>query len=206
MSQTDAARTQWMRRTDGDAENDVYRLYEIAGMAHAATQPAGLPSAVDAKIAGLDPSATVSCADPASTFPSGLALNAIWQQLEDLLVQQTPLAKLPRIEVGSDGGVQLDALGNALGGWRLPQLDVPLAVYRGSSRPLPDAPGTQGLCALTGSMQRLAPARLKALYGNRAAYLKRFNAALDAAVADRRLTAADAAAARAQMTKAAPQF
>ena len=45
MTQTDAPRTQWMRRTDGDAENDVYRLYEIAGMGHVLPFPAGLPSA-----------------------------------------------------------------------------------------------------------------------------------------------------------------
>jgi hypothetical protein len=206
MSQTDAARTQWMRRTDGDAENDVYRLYEIAGMAHAAPWPAGLPSVVDAKIAGLDPAVTVSCADPVTAFPSGLAMNAIWQQLDDLLVQKTPLAKLARIEVGADGVVRGDSLGNALGGWRLPQLDVPLAVYRGSSRARADAPGTQGLCALTGSMQKLDAARLKALYGNRAAYLKRFNAAVDTAAAERRLTLPDAAAVKAQATKAVPQF
>jgi hypothetical protein len=206
MTQTDAARTQWMRRIDSDAEGDVFRLYEIAGMAHAAPRAAGLPSAGDLKIAGLAPGSDASCADAPTAFPEGLAMNAIWQQIDDLLVAGTALPRMPRIEVGADGVVRGDSLGNALGGWRLPQLDVPLAVYRGSSRARADAPGTQGLCALTGSMQKLDAARLKALYGNRAAYLKRFNAAVDTAAAERRLTLPDAAAVKAQATKAVPQF
>ena len=196
MTQTDAARTKWMRRTDSDAEDDVYRLYEIAGMGHATPLPVGLPSSGDRKIAGLDP-ADLSCAEPTSSFPSGLAMNAIWQQLEDFMVRGTPLGKAPRIEVAADGVVQLDGLGNARGGWRLPQLDLALAAYSGTRRARPDAPGSQGLCALTGSMRRFDSAKLKSLYGTRATYLKLFNAAVDAAVAERRLTAADGAAAKA---------
>ena len=206
MSQTDAARTQWMRRTDGDSDEDLYRLYEIAGMGHVTPFPAGQPSVGDARIAGLDSAAEVVCADPPSGFPAGLALNAIWQQLEDLQLRAMPLGKLPRIDVAADGAVQLDPLGNVLGGWRLPQLEVPLAVYQASSRPRADAPGTQGLCALTGSMRRLESPRLKTLYGNRAGYLKRFNAAVDAAVADRRMTAEDGAASKAQAARTAPTF
>ena len=206
MTQTDAARTQWMRRNDSDAEDDVYRLYEIAGMGHAGPLPAGQPSAVDAKIAGIDAAADVTCADPASTFPAGLAMNAIWQQLEDLLVEGRALASVPRIEVGEGGAVRVDALGNAIGGWRLPQLELPLAVYRATNRARAEAPGTQGICALTPSMRRLEPARLKALHGSRAAYLKKLNAALATAVAERRLTEADATQLKVQAPKAVPQF
>ena len=206
MTQTDAARTQWMRRTDGDAGNDLYRLYEIAGMAHATPLPAGQPSVADARIAGIDPASDLSCADGPSLFPADHAMNAIWQQLDDLLVQGTPLAKQPRIEVGAGGVVQLDALGNARGGWRLPQIDLPLAIYRASSRARPEAPSTQGICALTGSMTRLDSAKLKALFGNRAAYLKLFNAAVDAAVTERRMTAADGLAAKLQSVRVVPQF
>lgn len=206
MTQTDAARTQWMRRADGDAADDLYRLYEIPGMAHAPGSAAGLPSAADARIAGIDPALDAGCADTASTYPAGLAMNAIWQQLDDWLVAGIPLAKLPRLDVAADGAVHVDAFGNAVGGWRLPQLDVPLAVYAATSRARADAPGTQGLCALSGSMRRFEPARLKALYGTRAAYLKRFNAAVDAAAAERRITSADAVAAKAQGVKSAPQF
>ncbi|MEY4760325.1 MAG: hypothetical protein RLZZ200_181 [Pseudomonadota bacterium] len=206
MTQTDVGRTQWMRRSDGDAEDDVYRLYEIAGMGHAGPFPAGQPSSLDAKIAGIDASADVVCLEPASTFPAGLAMNAIWQQLDELLVDGKALSSVPRIETGEAGVVRVDTLGNAIGGWRLPQLDLPLAVYRATNRARPDAPAAQGLCALTPMMRRLEPAKLKALYGNRATYLKKFNAALETAVSDRRLTAADASAVRAQMAKAVPQF
>jgi hypothetical protein len=55
-------------------------------------------------------------------------------------------------------------------------------------------------------MRRFDVPTLKAAYGTRAAYLKRFNAAVDAAVAARGLDPADAPAAKAAAAKAAPAF
>ena len=207
MSQSDVTRTLWMRRPDSDDENDVYRLYEIAGAAHVGPFGPGLPSAADLAIAGVDPSTAVpDCAEPPSSYPVGLALNAIWMQLDDLLVRGQPMTQASRVDVDATGQLVLDAQGNVQGGLRLPQLDVPLAAYAGTSTPRVGATGSQPLCALSGSMRRFDVARLKALYGTRAAYLKRLGAAVDAAVAARGLEPADAATIRAQAAKTAPAF
>jgi hypothetical protein len=207
MTQSDAGRTLWMRRPDSDAEDDVYRLYEIAGAAHVGPFAPGQPSVADLKIAGLDPSvATPVCAEPPSGFPVGQAMNAIWMQLDDLLVRGLPMVHAPLIEVDADGTLRLDAQGNALGGLRLPQLDMPLAAYRSSNTPRADLPGSRGLCALNGSMRAFTVAQLRALYGSRAGYLKRLGAAVDAAVTARGLEAADAAVIKAQAAKATPAF
>jgi hypothetical protein len=199
MTQSDAVRTQWMRHTDSDAADDTYRLYEIAGAAHVGPFAPGQPSIADLTIAGFDPAVVMPpCAEPPSGFPAGQAMNGIWMQLEDLLVRGVPLTHAAPILLQADGSLGLDAHGNAQGGLRLPQLDVPVATYRSASTPRPDLPASRGLCALTGSMSALTVAQLKALYGSRAAYRKRLGAAVDAAVAARVLEAADAALINAQ--------
>jgi hypothetical protein len=55
-------------------------------------------------------------------------------------------------------------------------------------------------------MRRYDAAELKSLYGSRAGYLKRFNEAVDAALADRWLEPADAAALKAQAPRTTPAF
>ena len=207
MTQSDVTRTLWMRRPDSDADGEVYRLYEIAGAPHGGPFGQGDPSLADLKIAGIDPAdAAPVCAEPSSSFPVGLALNAIWMQLDDLLVRGLPMTQAPRVAVTAAGQLQLDALGNAQGGWRLPQLELPLAVYSGASTARADSPQSQGRCALTGSMRRFDVARLRALYGSRANYLKQLGAAADVAVAARGLEAADAVVIKAQAAKTAPTF
>jgi hypothetical protein len=196
-----------MRRPDSDAEGDVYRLYEIAGAAHVGPFAPGQPSVAELAIAGFDPATvTPTCAEPPSRFPVGLAMNVLWMQLDDLLLRGLPMAHAPRIEVDAEGVPRLDAQGNALGGLRLPPLDLPLAAYASSSTPRAEAPGSGGLCALTGSMRPFTVAQLRALYGTRAAYLKRWAAAVDAAVVARGLEAADAATLKAQAAKTTPAF
>ena len=207
MTQSDVGRTLWMRRADSDADGDVYRLYEIAGAAHVGPFAAGQPSAGDLKIAGVDPADLVpACAGPSSSFAVGAAVNAIWMQLDDLLVRSLPMSLATRVELDAAGQPRLDAQGNALGGLRLPQIDLPLAAYGASNKASADSPRSQGLCALSGSMRAFDAAQLKSLYGSRAGYLKRFNAAVDAAVAARGLEAADAATIKAQTARSLPAF
>lgn len=183
-----------LRREDSDAPGDVFRLYEIAGASRAGPYPAGLPAATELSIAGRAAPADEACGEPRSDFPVGLALNAIWQQYEEL--QQQPMAREPRIEV-SGGRIVLDESGNARGGWRLPQIELPLATYRGSGA----AP-----CALTGSMQKWDAAALKTHYRNRAEYLRRLTAAIDEAQRLRRITAEDAAALKLNSARIVPAF
>jgi hypothetical protein len=194
------------RRADTDKPEDVFRLYEIAGAAHSGPFPAGQPSAADLQIAGISaPDASV-CKEQRSDFPLGFAFSAIWMQLDDYLVRKVPLARVPRIAIDAQAAPVVDAQGNVHGGWRLPQLDVPLARYSGRSSPVSTQASAEFHCALTGSMQRLEAPKLKALHGDRAGYLRRFNAAVDLAVQDRRLVIEDAIGLKNPVIRTLPAF
>jgi hypothetical protein len=182
--QGDAARGS-LRRADSDAAADVFRLFEIAGVPGMAPFAAGMPAAADLAIVGST-QPVAACRDPRSDFPLGLAFNAVWQQFDDLLLQKLPMINAPRIEMDSNG--------NALGGWRLPQVDLPLARY-----------ARESACA-SGSMQRFDVTKLTSLYRSRAEYLRRFNAAVEQAVQGRRLVKEDGDALKTAMSRGLPAF
>jgi hypothetical protein len=98
----------------------------------------------------------------------------------------------------------IDRQGNAQGGWRLPQIDVPLASYAGHSTA--ERSNAHAVCESTGSMRRFDTARLKALYKDRNEYIKRFDAAVDQAVGDGRLVKEDAVALKAPAVRTLPAF
>lgn len=193
------------RRADAD-EPGAVRLYELAGAAHSGPFAAGQPAAADLIIAGHAAPAADLCREPHTDYPAGYAFNAIWQQLDGLLVERLPMTSEPRIATDADGKAQRDAAGNVLGGFRLPQLDVPLAAYRGASTPRSDDERARRVCALTGAMQKLGAAQLKAQYKTRAEFLRRFGAAVDEAERARRLVTEDAAAIKAAAARATPAF
>lgn len=199
-------RTGAQHRDDSDERGAVYHLYEIAGAAHSGPFPAGQPAMVDLQIAGITSPAEDACRELRSDFPLGLAFNAIWRQFDNLLVSGVALPSVPRIEADSRGEPVLDKLGNAQGGWRLPQVDVPLASYSGRSTPSGNDAQSRALCDSTGSMRRYDSARLKALYKDRNEYIKRFNVAVDQAVADGRVVKEDAAALKAPAVRTLPAF
>ena len=206
VTQTSLAATLGRRRGDSDEAGDAYRSFEVAGAAQGPVAPAGQPGVADLKIAGFD-TATPLCTEARNDFPLATVLNAVWQQLDDLLVAGMPLGHAAPIDVTAGGAPVPDASGNARGGWRSPAIDVPLAVYggRGTARD-PSNAAAVAACGLNGSKRPLDSAELKALYGNRAEYLKRFDAAVDTAVQERRLVPADAAALKAQAARIAPAF
>jgi hypothetical protein len=79
-----------------------------------------------------------------------------------------------RIEIddGDPPTIRRDRLGNALGGIRLPDFEVPTGVHTGS------APGDV-LVSLLGYSRLFTPTELAELYPNRDAYLGRWHAALE---------------------------
>ncbi len=186
MTQADAPWGRQMRLVDAD--EPVRRLYEIAAA------PAGAVA-----LAGDSGS---PCVDAANGFPNGMALNAIWAQIGQLLSDGTPMGQAPRLQRDADGTLQADPRGNALGGLRLPPLSVPLLAY-GTGGQARDGSAVAGRrCALAGSQRRFDSAELKTLYGNRAGWLKTYQAAIAQAVAERWLVEADAAVLRAQAATA----
>jgi len=193
------------QKEDSDADNDVFRRYEVAGAARYGLSAASQPAAADLSIAGVQPPAEGLCREPRSNFSAAPAFNAIWQQYDDLLSQKKPMNREPRIAIEA-GALLRDEVGNARGGWRLPAIEVPLGAYHGSGTPRSDEARARLLCSATGSAQPMTVAALKARYGSRVEYLRRFNAAVDEAQRQRRLLAEDATALKQQLQRTAPAF
>jgi hypothetical protein len=160
----------------------------------------------DLTIAGHATPAVDLCREPQSDFPLGYAFNAIWQQYDDLLVRQLPMTREPRIETDEAGEALRDTLGNSRGGFRLPQIDVPVASYRGRGTARSNDAQAQAVCALTGSVQKLGAVQLKAQYKTRAELLRRLNVAVDESARARRLTPEDAVAIKAAAARTTPAF
>jgi len=188
---SELSRAQHLRRDDSDEPKDFFRRYEIAG---ASLMP---PSTGDDN----------PCEEPPSELPLGWALDAIVANLAQLLFQGTAPPRAPVLSLEPTGLLARDGFGNAIGGLRLPQLQVPLASYAVRSTPRrADDASSVWRCSLTGTTRRFDSAEMKRLYGNRAEYLRRFTAAADQAVQERFLTAADAASLKASAARTVPSF
>ncbi|OMB94496.1 alpha/beta hydrolase domain-containing protein [Mycobacterium colombiense] len=144
-----------VRREDGDAAGDRFRLYEIAGAPHAARIP--------------------GCDGNGSSFPMSAfvraALRNLFRWAEDGVTPPTA----PRIALSIDDAVAqaaVDRFGNAIGGVPSPFLAVPIARYEAHSTPGP-------LCKLAGHEVPLPYEVLAERYGDVRAYLAEFTISLD---------------------------
>jgi len=145
----------YVRREDGDAPDDRYRLYEIAGSPH---------------VAEFD-----SCEGGGSSFPTAAFLRAALRHLFFWAEAGIPPPMSERIvlrtaDVVSEADV--DAVGNAIGGVRSPFVDLALARYEVHAAPGP-------FCKLVGRETPLAASYLAARYGDVATYLSLFAERLD---------------------------
>lgn len=144
-----------VRRDDSDADEDRFRLYEVAGAPHAA------------KIVGCDGNGS---SYPMSAFVRA-ALRHLFRWAEDGV---TP-PRAPRIALKTDSVVAeatVDRFGNALGGVPSPFLEVPIARYEVHSTPGP-------LCKLVGREVPLRHDVLFGRYGGLQTYLDEFTVSLD---------------------------
>jgi hypothetical protein len=147
-----------LRRDDSDSADDRYRLYEVAGSAHAAH---------------LD-----GCDGNGSSFPTAAVLRAAYRHLTRWSENGTVPPKADRITLATCGAVSLAAVdvhGNPVGGVRSPFVDVPLVRYTAHSTPGP-------LCKLVGDETPLPTATLRRLYGDVDGYMRDFTVALDATI------------------------
>ncbi len=160
------------------------RLWDLAGASHA-----------DAFIAGGDGvgiAKSFRCkAAEVNTAPTHYVAEAALHQLDQWISTGVPPQSAPRMKVALVNGtpvVQRDAYGNALGGVRTAANDVPTATLSG------DSGDPSVLCALFGSTVPFDHATLVRLYGTKAAYLAKFRAATDKAIANGYILPADRAA------------
>jgi hypothetical protein len=120
-------------------------------------------------------------AGPPNTLSYGPAANAALRHLWSWMKDGVPPPQQDRVELAAEsasGGppeLLRDELGNAVGGIRLPDFAVPTATHVGASvGPVPD---------LAGTSTPFTPERLRALYPDHAAYVERYNGAVDEGVA-----------------------
>lgn len=159
------------RRPDGG----LFRLYEVPGMAHLDTS--------DPERLSFPPS--ICGIDTASSFP----LDHVWANVLDALVKWTvdgkPAPAAPRIAFEEDGKtIRRDEHGNALGGMRLPWIEIPTSTMHTVSDRNPDYPRAR--CDMIGPEFPFGPNKLKELYGSHREYMRRFKRALDEAIDDGR--------------------
>ena len=166
-----------------------FRLWEIAGTAHADTYSGGTGLGDDgsgtAELAVLDPArlnhGALRCAQPVNSGPAFAVMSAAVAHLDRWVRDGTPPPKADRIETTGAGDlvVSRDERGNALGGIRSPFVDVPLTTTTG------DANSGSSFCFLFGTTTPLDAATLAQLYpGGASEYQQEFARSADKAVRD----------------------
>ena len=147
-------------------DSDVFRLWEVAGTAHA-----------DRFILGPLADST-PCITPVNAAPLHVVAKAALRHLEEWITDGAAPPEAARLATtGTPPEIVRDGDGIAEGGIRIPPVDVPVDVLSGVPGPNPDL-----FCILLGSTTPLSDARLAELYSGPADYLQRYDAATDAAI------------------------
>jgi Alpha/beta hydrolase domain len=98
-------------RHGGDMQSEGFRLLEIAGTDGARPVPAGAPVAADLAAAGVAAPDSAACREPLMDQALTHALNAVWQQIDELLLLKLPLAsQAPGLPMPSGRRVAVGAL------------------------------------------------------------------------------------------------
>lgn len=149
-------------------DTDRIRLWELAGTAHADAFTVG-------PLADLLP-----CGAEINDGPQRFSVRAALRALDTWVRTGEAPPTAPRLEVDTSSGsavIVRDADGNALGGVRLPQVEVPVAALTGE-------PGPTGgtICLLLGTTLPFPPERLAARYPSVEEYQRAYEEATDAAI------------------------
>jgi hypothetical protein len=144
---------------------DRFRLWEIAGTAHA-----------DKAQVGANEDA-LGCSQRINRGQQSFVLRAALRHLGTWAERGTPPPEAPRLEVDTTGPAPrfaLDPVGNVKGGIRTPAVQAPVDVLSGLS-----PPGSSIICLLMGSTTSLPADQLKQLYPSRDQYLAAYEKAAD---------------------------
>jgi hypothetical protein len=191
------------RQPDGDR----VRLWEVAGAAHldAYVLIAGgadrgeSPSIVDLVVSRVPGPGAVACGTPINSGPHHFVLNAAFAALDRWVRVGKPPRPAPRLEVAVGPSVTIvrDANGNASGGIRTPQVDVPIAAFTGGQS------GTF-LCMLAGTTTPFDPAMVRRLYPSHRTFVSAYGRSLRRAVRTGWILKRDAKLMRAWAARSGP--
>jgi hypothetical protein len=158
----------------GAVDSEWIRYWEVAGTPHGVTRRLDLPHG-----RGWEP----------NTLRFKPVAESAIRHIRRWVVEGRPAPSFPRIAVdpGRPPRIRRDAHGNAVGGIRLPELEAPVAEYRGM------AVGT-GLPPLFGAARPFADDELKVMYPSRGLFAARWQTAVGHLAASEAIRHEDAAA------------
>ncbi len=149
-------------------DNDMFRLWEVAGTAHA-----------DRHLMGGTTADAIDCGVPINDGPLHIVAKAAFRHLVAWVADGVAPPTAPRLALveGAAPVISRDDDGIAHGGIRTPSVDVPAQVLSGVQ-----GPSGQIICMLSGSTNPMVAERLAELYPTRKAYMKAYNKVVDAAI------------------------
>lgn len=179
-------------------DNENFRLWEIAGAAHADyyTMSAPMMPKLDEKQADIiitkRAAVIIKCDDNLSSAPQHhfvikAALVALNTWIKDGVAPPTA----EPISV-TNGKIDRDSFGNALGGVRSPYMDVPIATLSGENGLQDLGADSPSICFLFGTTEMFDNATLRSLYANSSDYVQKVTASAAELVDAKFLLAADA--------------
>ena len=158
-----------------------FRLWEVAGTAHADTYllvsgaaDLGTSPAIVAPLVTTSPvPGIITCGTPINSGPQHFVVSAAFAALNRWVRHGKAPKTAPRLEVaaGPPPAIMHDAHGNALGGIRTPQVDVPIATFTGQQ-------SGSILCTLLGTTTPFGPATLASLYPTHQGFVSAYDKSL----------------------------
>jgi len=194
-TETDLTVLQYLSaRQQEDSQN--FRLWEVAGTAHYDMYGLGVDGNADlgndpnivALVLTTDPvRGVIHCDRPVNSGPQHWVANAGLAALIKWVRTGKAPKSAPRLDAsaGQPAVINKDANGNALGGIRTPQVDVPIATFTGEQN------GSL-ICQIFGTTTPFDQAKLASLYPTHKAFVAKYTKALKGAVKKGWILKADA--------------
>ena len=157
-----------VRQTEQDY--GLLRYYEMAGGSHVDAQLNAVGGQALVRDLGLPPSFCPAPAVPYNPIVIGYVQAALLQALDDWIALGTPPPPSRFMDLTTAGGtiaLARDGNGNAIGGIRPPDIQVPLGTYLESNT-------GPGFCGLFGGFDPFDEATVRSLYRNHGAYVSQF--------------------------------
>jgi hypothetical protein len=159
-------------------DNPRYRRWEIAGAAHAESAQ-WVPGLTPPPDLGVRCATSINSAPHHAVVKAGLVALTRWVR-DGVAPRSSPPIELT--DPAAADPIARDALGLAKGGIRLPELEAPTARLDGLANSVANAAGGQNFCFLFGHTVPFDQSQLKTLYPSHESFVRKFNAAADAAV------------------------
>lgn len=181
-----------------ETDNPLLRFYEMAGGSHVDAQLNVVGGQALVRDLGLPPSFCPNPEVPYNPIIIGNVQSALLDRLDAWISdgKEPPASRFMELDTSGGVAIALDADGNAIGGVRPPQIEVPLGTY------LPSNTGP-GFCGLFGGFDAFSDEELKQRYRNHGRYVSQMTKAVKRSKQEGFLLREEAQALRRAAAKAA---